>query len=398
MALTTDLVSYYKFDGDADDSVGSNDGSVSGAVNGSAYGKINQGYLFDGTNDYIQTSLKLNESAFTVSLWAYKTDDSTMGFFSGLNGVGTRNGVRIVNWGSNGVSLTTYDGGVQESTGYYSISNTAWHHLVATFDGVNGKLYIDGVLKETKAMTPDTLTNNIQFGGYYIDDTSSNMMKGYIDEPGVWSRALTSTEVLTLYNTGTGSQYPFSSGYVVEDVFQGTIDDYWNLYDWSTRGGAQLFTASSSYTLSKIELNIATVGTPPADLQVFLYSVSSGVPNTLLATFSNIEASGLSSSYTWAESTGSYAVTSGTQYAIVTSMAGGSSSDCYKLGRVTGGGYSGGTEAYMSSSSWTAYSGDVPFRTYSFTGSTGYSNKIMGVTATKIMGIPVADVVKFIGV
>jgi hypothetical protein len=35
---------------------------------------------------------------------------------------------------------------------------------------------------------------------------------GDIDEVGIWSRVLTSTEVTQLYNGGAGLQYPFTNG------------------------------------------------------------------------------------------------------------------------------------------------------------------------------------------
>src|SRR6056297_434106 len=69
--LTTDIESYWKFDGDATDSVGSNDGTVSGATY-TASGKINGAYSFDGT-DYMTISDDFNfiqnTGDFTISAW-----------------------------------------------------------------------------------------------------------------------------------------------------------------------------------------------------------------------------------------------------------------------------------------------------------------------------------------
>lgn len=39
-----------------------------------------------------------------------------------------------------------------------------------------------------------------------------NCLDGWIDECGVWSRALTAPEVTTLYNSGNGLAYPFATG------------------------------------------------------------------------------------------------------------------------------------------------------------------------------------------
>ena len=76
--LRTDLVSYWKFDETsgttASDSVGSNDGTVSGATWVS--GKINNGLSFDGNNDYVEVpdSITLDittNNAMTFNFWHY---------------------------------------------------------------------------------------------------------------------------------------------------------------------------------------------------------------------------------------------------------------------------------------------------------------------------------------
>ncbi|TKJ17491.1 hypothetical protein CEE44_03070 [Candidatus Woesearchaeota archaeon B3_Woes] len=74
--LDTGLVSYWSFNGSANDDQGSNDGSVSGAtlVNSCISG---QAYSFDGSNDYINAgkdSSLPSTGVITVSAWINFTD------------------------------------------------------------------------------------------------------------------------------------------------------------------------------------------------------------------------------------------------------------------------------------------------------------------------------------
>ncbi len=52
--------------------------------------------------------------------------------------------------------------------------------------------------------------------GFYIGQTangSDGHWDGKIDEVGLWTREITSAEETTLYNSGDGLQYPFTTGY-----------------------------------------------------------------------------------------------------------------------------------------------------------------------------------------
>ena len=67
--------------------------------------------------------------------------------------------------------------------------------------GTEDTHYVDSAIS-TVAMTEAWLGTR-GFGG------ASQYFAGTIDEVGIWSRALTSTEVTSLYNGGAGFQYPF---------------------------------------------------------------------------------------------------------------------------------------------------------------------------------------------
>jgi hypothetical protein len=78
------------------------------------------------------------------------------------------------------------------------------------FDFLKDIIYRNGVLRGS--FTSQTLANNST--NFHIAGTGgvfANNLTGSIDEVGIWSRALSSTEVTALYNSGNGFQYPFST-------------------------------------------------------------------------------------------------------------------------------------------------------------------------------------------
>lgn len=67
---------------------------------------------------------------------------------------------------------------------------------------MNNSVVIDG----TAANDGDIGTDYFWIGGYPGDTTSS--WCGYVDEVGVWDRALADAEITNLYNSGAGKFYP----------------------------------------------------------------------------------------------------------------------------------------------------------------------------------------------
>jgi hypothetical protein len=217
MALTDNLVSYYKLDessGNAVDSVGSNTLTNTGTATYSA-GKINNGvnlvsassqYLIDTTPSGLPTST----SAFSVSLWLKATSwtgDSIL--FSW----GTNPGTNQIVIRSN--SSTTFGVGDTSTFKDFTVSTMStgtWYHLVVTCAGSGSgiSLYFNGSLISTSSTLTYSITNGyLQLGGAYLGAFS--LWNGSEDEVGIWSRALTSGEVTQLYNGGAGNQYPFTS-------------------------------------------------------------------------------------------------------------------------------------------------------------------------------------------
>lgn len=85
-----------------------------------------------------------------------------------------------------------------DSTSSYAINGT-WQLITGSYDGTTLKIYINGVLQGSKAVQTTIPLNNIALGLGAQDD-GYHSMNGVIDDARVYSRALTSNEVATLFS------------------------------------------------------------------------------------------------------------------------------------------------------------------------------------------------------
>jgi hypothetical protein len=116
-----------------------------------------------------------------------KSDNSTNGFELRLT---SQNGVQIVFRSLSTISKVA------------TIPTSGWVHVVATYDGANIKMYIDGSLQNTTASTGTITANNypLTIGG---DVQNSNYsLNKPIAQPRIYNRALSAEEVQRNYDAG----------------------------------------------------------------------------------------------------------------------------------------------------------------------------------------------------
>jgi len=87
-----------------------------------------------------------------------------------------------------------------------SLSVNQWYHIAYVYDGSTGKLYINGVLKDSASYTLSTTDSKVLIGiGRAICDPGecgwNNYFNGTIDELRIYDRALSSQEIQTQYQT-----------------------------------------------------------------------------------------------------------------------------------------------------------------------------------------------------
>ena len=217
MAITDGLISYYKLDetsGTAfSDSHGSNNGTNSGATL-NVSGRINTGYDFESADpDYIVTDGNTNLSGSgsrTISGWI-KIESMTAqirpwshGAFGSQNPFGclidTDNHLWFFGWGPN-----------DADTGYNISGDIAkWTHVVQTYNGTNVEMFVSGSSVWSGSRTISSTNTPLRIGMLYGNNAAP--FDGVIDEVGIWSRVLTGAEITSLYNSGAGLAYPFTTG------------------------------------------------------------------------------------------------------------------------------------------------------------------------------------------
>ena len=208
LSWETGLVGWWTMDGPdtisniTDRSTTGNNGSLSGqSATTTAPGKIGQALLFDGSDDFVNmgTSATYATSNMTVSFWA--RSNVAPANPDGLMGK-TNLDTWSQGWGFFFQSATEvrffiegYNTNFAKKT---SIAPTNWTHYVGTWDGATVQVYVNGVAGTSDAYAGAiTTTNPFEIGRLGTNTYNHN---GQIDDVRFYSRALSASEVLALYN------------------------------------------------------------------------------------------------------------------------------------------------------------------------------------------------------
>ncbi|HNV61388.1 MAG TPA: LamG domain-containing protein [Candidatus Cloacimonas acidaminovorans] len=220
MALVDNIVAYYKLDessGNASDSVGSVTLTNNNTTTYST-GKINNGAVFNGSDQSLSATASLVADSWTISFWV-KPDDSDISnqtMFAYRPSSGTANIIGIEGFSSMTVRCILFDSSSFAYKDYrtsLTLTQNAWNHFAITWNDSSISLYVNGSLDNSVTKAKDgsiAQTNTSRILRLGAETASSNFYDGSMDEVGIWSRALTSTEITELYNSGNGLQYPFT--------------------------------------------------------------------------------------------------------------------------------------------------------------------------------------------
>jgi len=161
---------------------------------------------FDGTNDHINagSNPSLTTSKITVSAWVY-LDNITQA--KGIVGKWASPNYPWLLWFSNTPANFSF---VINNAAYIYSTNTQpnrWYHVVGTYDLVNVKLYVDGVVAMSKAYSSPmtSTTRSVIIGKYSNGADGSTLLQpfvGNIDEVAIWNRSLSQAEITNLYKRG----------------------------------------------------------------------------------------------------------------------------------------------------------------------------------------------------
>ncbi|MCA9061860.1 MAG: DUF4347 domain-containing protein, partial [Planctomycetaceae bacterium] len=229
------------------DSVAHNDGTLSGGVTYTD-GVVGDAFQFDGVNDSLSASVTMTPS-FTVSLWG-RSDTTNWNTFGWLASNRSANGFVIhTEQGSHQVNMLVANssGGLTYVGSSITPTDiTQWHLYTLSYDATTGvaRTYLDGTLhaSQTISVTRTTSTSTVYFGR---DDPAagSRYGDGAIDEPSIFSRALSNAEVAAIYAAGLDGKSPSLTSQVANYQAEGDATDSRGLHDGTLVGGATITTA-----------------------------------------------------------------------------------------------------------------------------------------------------------
>jgi len=195
-------------------------------VNGTSFavGKVGQAFSFDGVDDYVRLPdnfLPYPTSGSSNAPLSFETwfRTSTGGvIFGQQNSVpfgGVAGAVPAVYVGLNGrlYCQMFWKGSVDPIVSAGTVNDGVFHHVAVTYDGTNQRAYLDGVLIGEKPHTQQGYVSVYKYqlgtGNTGINWPSSPgvgfgwfSFAGLIDEPAVYTSALSQAEIASIFNAG----------------------------------------------------------------------------------------------------------------------------------------------------------------------------------------------------
>ena len=215
------LVSWWAGEGSAADTSGTNNGVLVGGV-AFTNGMVGQAFLLNGFDSYIRVphspSLDL-PNGLTVEFWFnnLRTDSYVYGLIANR---GSETGPIPfgINVTSSGLAVYFKDPSVSssfETTPYLPVPTPrTWHHLAATYQQATSSnvlvsAYLDGALIQS-ASWPGNLANLLNTNpitiGASMEYPTYEYFNGVIDEVSLYNRALSSSEVQSIYSAGSAGK------------------------------------------------------------------------------------------------------------------------------------------------------------------------------------------------
>jgi hypothetical protein len=255
------LVAWWKGEGNANDVVGTNHGTL---LNGAGFGpgKAGQAFSFDGTDDYVYwpTAPALDlPGSFSLSLWGNAnslTGNSAQRYLFadfGNDGNVSQGSLGISN-GRFGWLQSTTDAAVQRFSASSLLQTGVWYHVAVVRDDAakQVRLYVNGVEEgqtnySGRMVVPLQGRRVLGASGPEFDD----YFAGRLDELAIFNRALTAEEIAAIYAAGAsgfcpkavilvnGHLYPSNNITVVDTAVEVVVQS-------SFSGGTMLYSLDGS--------------------------------------------------------------------------------------------------------------------------------------------------------
>jgi hypothetical protein len=179
-------------------------GSNGTLINSPTYNSSNGGSIvFDGVDDYVESTNLTNLGYNTWSGWIYPTSFTDHAYHTVV-----AKAYASAWW----FGLNNNDGRVQLWAGGAAVASTGavllntWSHITAAWDGTNVYFYINGVLDSTisRVGTPVSNSATVKIGADFNLGTTGSLnyhFTGRIAQVSIYNRVLTATEIQQTFNT-----------------------------------------------------------------------------------------------------------------------------------------------------------------------------------------------------
>ncbi len=205
--LSSGAVAWLKAEGNADDALGANNGTLQNGTTFST-GQVGQAFSFDGVDDHVSINRPVQDD-FTIEFWLNTTQIVGADGGQWWAGRGLVDG-EIISV-TNDFGVTLQNGKVLFGVGNPDttirsgmVADGNWHHVAATRRRSTGelKLYLDGsqVAAATGGTQALTTPPRLTLGRLQIN---SNAYQGKMDEVSIYDRTLSATEVQSIAQAGS---------------------------------------------------------------------------------------------------------------------------------------------------------------------------------------------------
>ena len=203
------LVDWWPADGAAADLLTTYSGSPVGGVTYVA-GKRGSAFHFDGATSYLVTGAPSLSVPWTACMWVKREQTSSTA--SAMMGDGLRE-LKLEQYSNTfNVGFTIF--GVADYKWSYTAPAGTWTHLAYVASGTQMQLYANGSLIGT--ITTNCPCPRGWIGASYVTSSARivDYMKGALDEVQIFNRALSSTEIGSIYSAGSAglTQLPVFTG------------------------------------------------------------------------------------------------------------------------------------------------------------------------------------------
>ena len=229
--LNTGIYAAYNAENNVNDALNTYNGTAIGGLTYST-GKINQAFQFNGTNSYV--SLPDNSmnftGDFTISVWIYPTAGTpqiifnNIAYSSGTIHKGWQLAINNISGAQSGKITFSINTTPTNSTDWQfsttSLTNNSWNHVVIKrVSSVNTYCWVNGVSQaySLSGVGANITTNPVYHTTQYVVMGAGKQLSGTVgaylangsklDAVNIWQKALTTSEITELYNSGNGKQY-----------------------------------------------------------------------------------------------------------------------------------------------------------------------------------------------